>query len=329
MKNTLILLFAITLLTACSTDNTPLLILDTDIGPDYDDAGAMACMYALESEGKCRVLGVNSSNLSLHTLPNIEIINHYYNRSDLPVGRVTGEGVNEKGWHKQSWSEYIATKYAPTTLTPANVPDAVWLYRKLLSESPDHSVTICTIGFLTNLSKLLESVGDEHSPLHGKELVTLKVKKLVVMGGGFPEGNEYNLHRHPDASIHVTSSWPTPIYFCGFEIGDKVLTGKETAANGANNNPVADIYRVALAQDNPDGRQSWDQLTVLAAIEGHEPYFNLVRGNILMLPDGRNRWENKPTGNHYYMIPKVPYEQLAERIEQLMMRPVESSNESH
>lgn len=328
MKNTFIILIIVSLLAACSTDNTPLLILDTDIGPDYDDAGAMACMYALEAEGECRVLGVISSNLSPHTLPNIEIINRYYNRSDLPVGRVTGEGVNEKGWHKKSWSEYIATKYAPTTLTPANVPDAVWLYRKLLSQSPDHSVTICTIGFLTNLSKLLESVGDEHSSLRGYQLVTLKVKRLVVMGGGFPEGNEYNLHKHPDASIHVASSWPTPIYFCGFEVGDKVLTGKETAADGADDNPVADIYRVALAQDNPEGRQSWDQLTVLAAIEGPEAYFDLVRGNILMLPDGRNRWEDKPTGNHYYMVPNVSNAQLAERVEELMSRPVGKLTES-
>ena len=37
-------------------------ILDTDIGPDYDDVGAMAVLHALADAGEARPLAVMSSN---------------------------------------------------------------------------------------------------------------------------------------------------------------------------------------------------------------------------------------------------------------------------
>ena len=64
------------------------------------------------------------------------------------------------------------------------------LYRKLLAESPDKSVTIASIGFVTSLSRLLQSGPDEYSPLNGVELVRKKVKELYAMGGVFGDAVE-------------------------------------------------------------------------------------------------------------------------------------------
>ena len=90
---------------------------------------------------------------------------------------------------------------------------------KLLSSQPDNSVTIVTVGFLTNLSNLLKSQPDNDSPLTGKELVRKKVKSLVSMAGRFPEGKEFNVYMDSAASIYVFENWPGEIIFTGFEIG--------------------------------------------------------------------------------------------------------------
>lgn len=50
---------------------------------------------------------------------------------------------------------------------------------------PDHSVSICTSGFVTALAQLLMSEPDDYSPLSGVELVRQKVKCIYMQGGVF------------------------------------------------------------------------------------------------------------------------------------------------
>ena len=45
------------------------LILDTDLGPDYDDVGAMALMHALADSGQVNILAVVSSNRTNMSYP--------------------------------------------------------------------------------------------------------------------------------------------------------------------------------------------------------------------------------------------------------------------
>ena len=85
-----------------------------------------------------------------------------------------------------------------------------------------------TVGFFTNLKDLLESGPDADSPLSGKELVAAKVKRLVSMAGYFPEGKEFNVMMDAPASQYVFENWPTPIVLSGFDIGEKIITGKQT-----------------------------------------------------------------------------------------------------
>ncbi len=62
------------------------------------------------------------------------------------------------------------------------LPEGWQLYRRLLSEQPDHSVTICSIGFVTALAQLLKSEGDSYSPLSGVKTLRkrLEWKKVVT-----------------------------------------------------------------------------------------------------------------------------------------------------
>jgi inosine-uridine nucleoside N-ribohydrolase len=53
--------------------------------------------------------------------------------------------------------------------------NALDVYQNVLSEQPDSSVTIISVGFLNNLNDLLNA---------NPELIAKKVKELVIMGGG-------------------------------------------------------------------------------------------------------------------------------------------------
>lgn len=297
------------------------LILDTDLGPDYDDVGAMTLMHALADSGQVNILAVVSSNKDERVVPCIEVINTFFNRPDIPVGAPKSEGgVSLTSGHKKKWTEILPNGYPHQTAKTSDAPDAVQVYRKLLSAQPDNSVVICTIGFFTNLKDLLLSPGDAVSPLSGKELVAKKVKRVVSMAGLFPEGKEFNVYCDTPASRVVAEQWPTEIVYSGFEIGNVILTGKNLIMMNVEGSPVETAYRLCLAEGDPDGRMSWDQTAVLVAIKGYEPYYNIERGTFSIVNDeGANSWVANENGRDLRLIEKVPAAEMATLIENYMM----------
>ncbi|WP_229204205.1 nucleoside hydrolase [Dyadobacter alkalitolerans] len=295
------------------------LILDTDIGPDYDDVGAMAVMHALADKGEVRPLAVIASNKNEYVVPTIDLINTYFGRPELPTGAPKGAGAPAFG-ATQKWPEMLVEKYPHKIKSTADAEDAVTVYRKILAKQPDQSVTIVTIGFLTNLANLLDSKPDAHSPLSGLGLVKKKVSGLVSMAGKFPAGREYNVYADSLASQKVFTEWPTEIIFSGFEIGQEIRTGVNVIANERLKGPVKDAYQMAMSKskEDADGRQSWDQTAVLVGVRGVQPYFGLKRGKIV-ITDGNNSWQDDPMGPHAYLTPGMPTAQLTALIEGLMM----------
>lgn len=315
----------ILLIMACKTGSEknnkqlPKIILDTDIGPDYDDVGAMAVLHALADSGYAEPLAVIASNANQYVAPTIDILNTYFGRPDLPVAAPKGPNApNEKA--VQGWPELLVEKYPHKIKSSDEAPDAIETYRKILASQADTSVTIVTVGFLTNLANLLDSKADDNSPLNGKELVEKKVKRLVSMAGAFPEGREYNVFIDSVASEKVFNQWPTEIIFSGFEIGKKVITGLQLINNPDIDTPVKTAYAKAMPHWKSDslGRMSWDQTAVLVAIRGHEPYYSLQRGTFIT-KGGNNAWENNPNGKHGYLVEKMPVAQVTAIIEKLMM----------
>ncbi len=202
--------------------------------------------------------------------------------------------------------------------------DAVQLYRRILSTQPNKSVTIVSIGFFTNLAKLLDSSPDRFSPLTGKDLVFRKVKQLVSMAAGVGiDGTgfrEFNVLVDAPSSQKVFKEWPTPILLSGFEIGYKILTGKRLIADSSiHNSPVKDAFQIALTADkNTEGRHSWDQTAVLVAVRGAEPYFVIRKINFKIKDDGTSV---VIAGDRFsYLLEKMPANEVAKVIEDLMMR---------
>lgn len=67
-------------------------ILDTDMGGDCDDAGALAVLHVLADRGEARILAVTSCTSAEATPGCIDAINTYYGRPEIPVGALKEDG---------------------------------------------------------------------------------------------------------------------------------------------------------------------------------------------------------------------------------------------
>jgi pyrimidine-specific ribonucleoside hydrolase len=294
-------------------------IFDTDMGPDYDDVGALAFLHAMADSGKAVILATVASNKQELVVPSIDVINTYFGRGTLPMGAPKTAGVNlGSGQH---WADSIVKKYPHTYQSTSDAPDAVATYRQVLSKEENNSVTLITVGFLTNLANLLNSKPDNYSPLNGKELVSRKVKKLVSMAGWFPSGKEFNIYMDSVASKYVYENWPGEIIFTGFETGSKIHTGLKLINSDIKNSPVKDVFRISipLSEEDKNGRMSWDETAVLIGVYGTDGFFDTVRGRIIVNTNGSNTWEEKSDGNQSYVKVKMPVNEVGNFIEARMM----------
>ncbi|SDE02961.1 nucleoside hydrolase [Niabella drilacis] len=295
-------------------------IFDTDMGPDYDDVGAIAMLHAFADSGYVTILGTIASTKYEGVASVLNVFNTYFNRPGIPVGVPGQWAYADKD--PQHWTDSLIARYPHTIKNNAQVPDAVSLYRKILAGQPDNSVTIITVGFFTNLNNLVHSGPDQYSRLNGLELVKKKVKNLVSMAGKFPEGKEFNVYKDAAAAYDLFKVWPKPVLFTGWEIGQQIRTGLKLINDASiRNSPVKDAYRISIPQAASDhnGRMSWDQTAVLIAVKGCHNFFGIQKGAIEVAKDGSNKWIRKPDGPAAYVTPKMPYEQLAAYIERWMM----------
>jgi pyrimidine-specific ribonucleoside hydrolase len=294
------------------------IIFDSDIGPDYDDVGAITLLHAFADKNEVKILATVACNKYPNAAAVLSVFNTYFKRPDLPIGVPKGDAVNISD--EQHWSDSIVAKYPHNIHSNDEAEDAVTVYRKILSHEPDNSVTIVTVGFLTNLASLMKSKPDEYSQLDGMMLIKQKVKRLVSMAGKFPEGKEFNVKIDSAASQIVFAKWPTEVLFSGFEIGEKIKTGLPLVQNNAiQNSPVKDVFSICLPMTPEDnhGRSSWDETAVLVAVKGPEPYYSLRHGHIIVNNDGSNSWDNNGA-NQYYLVEKLPHEQVQNLINELM-----------
>ncbi len=294
-------------------------IFDTDMGPDYDDAGAITLLHAFADSGKANILATIASTKYEGVAAVLNVFNTYFKRPGLPIGVPKGEAITKKDW--QHWTDTLIKNYPHVIKNNSEAPDAVDLYRRVLAKQADKSVTIITVGFLTNLANLLRSQPDKYSSLTGKELVEKKVKSLVSMAGRFPAGKEFNIDQDAAAAKYVFENWSTQVIFSGWEIGANIKTGLPLIQNNAiQNSPVKDVFRISIPLDPPDkeGRMSWDETAVFTAIAGYKPYYTLIPGTIEIANDGSNTWSDK--GNkHFYLVEYRPAVEIQEIINRMMM----------
>lgn len=317
MRYKLLLLFLLLTSVCFAQQKAVNIIFDSDMGPDYDDVGAITILHALANRGEAHILATVASTRYEGVAAVLNVFNTYFKRPGIPVG-IAKNGLDLRDW--QHWSDTLLAEYPHKIKRNDDVPDAVQVYRKVLASQPDHSMTIVTVGFLTNLSNLLNTNADEYSKLNGKELVAHKVKLLVCMAGRFPSGYEFNVMKDARAAENVYTNWPTQIILSGFEIGAKILAGIPLVHNKAiKNSPVKDVFRIAIpmAKEDSLGRKSWDETAVLVAIRGYSQFYTLHQGRMSVADDGKNTWDDNGNGQAYLME-KVDYKEVEKIINELI-----------
>jgi len=330
-KARLIALAAIIGMSLMSSAAPVKVIFDTDMYTDFDDIGALACLHALADAGECEILATISNTRDCKSVAVCEIVNAFYGRPAIPVGCVKDIGVaneNEKS-HELIYGP-IVKKYAKWVKhqNSSDAPDAAEVYRKVLSAQPDKSVVICSVGFLSNLRKLVET---------DRDLVARKVKLWVAMACSYPSGGEYNSLKDWQSSKIALENWPTPIAFSDFQYGRDVFAGRAIAESSFVDNPVAEAFRGRLpsreeVQRDPAktnlgcnglrGRAAWDETAVLAAVRGVDSYFNIRRGRYRMVGEkGDDEWvPDEENGRDMRLTEKVSKIEVGRIIDELMCR---------
>jgi hypothetical protein len=299
-------------------------VFDTDISSDVDDCGALAILNALTDKGEAEILAcvVNGHDADKASVAAVSAINTYYGRGSVPIGAYQG---SHGAPSHSAYTAKLRDEFPHTAPTDDKAPDALAVYRRTLADAPDVSVVIISVGFLMNLSDLVDSKADEISPLPGVELVRKKVRRLVVMGGQFPNPKQFKEWNFSAGGVgpdtqHVVETWPTPILFDGFSIGQGISTGKALEAT-----PVANPVRRAYQLYNnalKNGRSSWDPSTVLAGVRDPEKYWNVVSdGCCTVEKSGVNSWSPTPHRGHSYLAPKLGNAEMAGILDSLMATP--------
>ncbi|MCK0146462.1 nucleoside hydrolase [Arenibacter sp. F26102] len=298
-------------------------ILDTDIDSDVDDVQALAMLHAYQKLGKLDLIGVIVTSSDNYSYQCVDAINTFYNQADIPIGFLKQQN-NLENFSK--YTKQISEEFPHTITSIDQTTEAGELYRRLLHESKDNSVVIVTIGHLTSLQNLLKSEGDEISPLTGKELVNKKVKKWLCMGGTYPKGLEANFHRpDPASTVYCLDNWEKEVIFCGWELGNKIITGGDYLKSKLNtSNPV---YRGYELYNNFAGRPAWDQASViLLDNEISSQFFKLnTNGYVSVKKDGSNEWhfgQSKKGKNHAYISIKenINPEVIAKTMDNLILQ---------
>lgn len=297
------------------------ILFDTDIGSDCDDAGAVAILHALADRGEARILGMASCNVNRYSAAALDALNTYYGRPHIPVGTLKGDlkGPPEHS----SYAEHLANNFPNRLRTAGKAPDAVSLYRRILAKQPDRSVVFVAVGWLTNLRNLLRSGPDEDSRLDGCELVKRKVKLLVDMGPKIrPPGKGWNFEQDAASAREVVNNWPTPIVFSPKEICWAETGGRLSETPEAN--PVRKAYQLWFASHGKGEktRHSADLTAVLYAVRRLGPYWTLVSdGGLEVHEDGYSEWRSAPDSDHSYLVKKMPFDELARVLDELMIQP--------
>jgi inosine-uridine nucleoside N-ribohydrolase len=285
------------------------IFFDTDMETDCDDAAAMAVLHALADNGECEILATVVSVRDWASAATVAAINQYYGRAALPLGMVKGSGVLEKS----KFAGKIASEFPTQVKSTADVPEATTVYRHVLEKEADQSVTVVTVGYLTNLKNLLQLPEDGTHP-SGADLIKRKVKTWICMGGNFV-GNpptddlklgNVNFQRDAVSAFEVIQHWPTPIVFVGREIGSvpSGLQIGDSLAQTPRENPVRAAYSHYF-DGKVKKRHVADPTTVLYAVRGLRDYWDIqTTGWMDLRPDMTFEWKTDRDSGQAYLLKK-------------------------
>ena len=289
------------------------IIFDCDMGSSTDDLFALMMLYRYMEMQRCTLLGVVVDRMNRANADAVDVMNNYYGYPDIPIGLEHAGVVAPRvfiPYHNMAYARDIEGRplFRRSVGDDGEYMDGYKLYRKLLAQQPDKSVTIVSVGFVTCLAQLLESGPDEFSPLNGVELVQRKVKDVYAMGGVFGDSfeHDYNFTAAIDYSLKFFELMPKDIdiVFSPGEVGDPLYYSAAQIIEDlswTDTHPIKWIYQF-LVEDK--FQKMWDPLAVINAVEGDDAIYQISqRGWITLPPTGETIFKPDPNGNARYQLP--------------------------
>ena len=331
MKKLLLVIMALFALSTAEAGKKPIkIIFDTDMGNDVDDVVALDMLYKYQDEGTIDLLGVLSSKREGGSVKFIDAMNTLYGYPNIPVGiakiypeenyvdTATSKRLNYADWVVANY------KYKHTITDWDSVPDGYKLLRQLLAKEEDKSVVVVAVGFSTNLARMMESQGDEFSPLGGKELFAKKVEKVVIMAGNFAEMRaEYNVRKDHFAAVKFYAECPVPMYFTDYMLGRTILYPWQAVYEGfkyCENHPL--VVAFEYYQKMPYNRPLWDPTAVLFAAEPKGGYASISKPGMVQVDFKSQTFfiEDKESNRHYYIVNDKQRAKIIRRVEEITLR---------
>ena len=291
------------------------IILDCDMGSSTDDLFALMMLHRYMDMQRCQLIGVVVDRMGRANADIVDVLDTYYGHPDIPIGLETAGQPDTHVWIPYHNLAYARTRegvpmFERTVGDNGTYMEGYKLYRKLLSEQPDHSVTIASIGLVTSLARLLLSGPDEYSPLSGVELVRTKVKEIYAMGGVFGKAVEpdYNFLQAIDFSMKFFALMPkeVDIVFSPGEVGDPLDYRPEQVIadlSWTDHHPIKWTYQFLNCNT---GQKMWDPQAIINAVEGDDFYKLSERGWVTLTRNGETLFTPDPNGNCRYQYPGDP-----------------------
>ncbi len=287
-------------------------IFDTDMGGDCDDVGALFMLHGAVERGEAKLLATMGCISTQAIAPCLDAINTWFGRPEIPVGTLKDPGLLDA----PGYPEEIVKSFPHRFPNSADYPDALTVYRQVLTAQADGSVVIVAIGPLRNMANLLKS---------DRALIAQKVKLLHVMGGHYPpEANrkeaEYNFMKDATSAALVSAQWPTPILFNGE--GGSTNSGRRVTYEMPEHNPLTMAYAAYPGVGFAGDRLSWDPVSCLVAVRGAAPWYEVVSSgrNVVDAGTGCNTWAaGGPQGHSYLVLKKGAKATVETALEDLMV----------
>lgn len=301
------------------------LIIDTDLGFDCDDAGALALANLFQNRSILQIALVTHSVNKQIGGRAVKAINEYYGNPDIPIGIAERYAIdvdyffeefyanfesvdNFSGWEeKPSFYKLLNIlkleqhneKFAFQTARDATV--------KALMESDDRGTTFLCIGQANNLADMMDESLIPNHDFSYKDLLCKKTDKIVMMCGNFLDygekylcgdlywRGEFNVLLDIESAQKVFDMSEVPIYVLDFNQGSEVLTGK--GLKGQKDNPAYKMYKAFRGDSMVSS--SWDVLALLYASGQYPELFDCSEcGKVQIDNNGKSSFQ-VGEGNHY------------------------------
>ncbi|HEV8246060.1 MAG TPA: hypothetical protein VGP93_09845, partial [Polyangiaceae bacterium] len=139
------------------------------------------------------------------------------------------------------------------------------------------------------------------------------------MGGGYPNGSEFNFVQQTTSGTTKAAldPWPTPIIFSGFEIGSQIQAGASETM--PDNHPVRVAYEAHGAGLKTP---SWDLTSAYIGVRGATDFWDVVSTGVNQIgADGGNNWQTSPDSEQSYITPRATNQTIADALSALVAKP--------